>query len=376
MTNDRLPNPSRKLEFITKMGSWLLVIPSSIVGILFFELFCKLFFPSIANTQGIDQWYKFVVFFDGRDTIFQNHGDIFTFVPDSEIKNLAGFIHDDGLNVVYDYHFRTNNFGLVQDTDITPERESLLLLGDSFTEGQGAEPWFRLIIPEIDKLGYQPINGGLRGTGFEQWLKLTQYLTFQNVRIRKLVVLFISDDYQRPVWNFNPATLQCLSALPLCRLEESYFYRFPPHEELSSWLAKIRTSRGPMTKMWLKARAQALLPVSYHVFYRFYTSIGRRRTEQQSRSAIAELIKIYRPENVAFIHLPQQDEIDNGPNDLGLKARGSIQEAGGKLFDGFKLCRLMATDYGANDGHPNSGGYAKIAACVTNVINEMTAGTH
>jgi hypothetical protein len=57
-------------------------------------------------------------------------------------------------------------FGLVQDKDLVRGVKSILLLGDSFTEGQGAEPWFRQIAPQIEKLNYQPINGGLFGTGF------------------------------------------------------------------------------------------------------------------------------------------------------------------------------------------------------------------
>jgi hypothetical protein len=348
------------------------------MGILLVELFCQLFLPPTRNPQSLYEGFQRVIFFDGDNTIFQNHGDIFTYVRHSEIRNLTGDFSDDEFKVEYDYHFRTNNFGIVQDADLVLERDSLLLLGDSFTEGQGAEPWFRLVSPTIDKLGYQAVNGGLLGTGFEQWLKLDRYLAAQNVRVRKLVVLFISDDYQRPVWNLKPNDFRCLSALPLCRLEESLFYRLPPREELYSWIAKIRTARASMAKhYWLPERAAALLPASYHV-YRYFkerlvhpTTIARfARAEQGSRAAIAELIRIYGPENVAFVHLPQKDEID-GPNNLGIKARHSIKEAGGKLFDGFKLCRLTAIDYYANDEHPNSNGYAKIALCVSNVINEM-----
>jgi len=77
---------------------------------------------------------------------------------------------------------------------------------------------------------------------------------------------------------------------------------------------------------------------------------------------------------VAFIHLPEKDEIENGPSNLGLRARHSIEDAGGKLFDGFKLCRLTTADYYPNDEHPNSAGYAKIAACFTSVLKEMVAG--
>jgi hypothetical protein len=382
MSDDRLPDPTGNPTFIKRIGSFLLIIPSAIIGILLVELFYQLFLPPAGDAESYSKALHRVTFFEGYDTTFQNHGDIFTYVPHADVRNLTAIFSENNFKIEQDYYFRTNNLGLVQDADVIPERESLLLLGDSFTQGQGAEPWFRLISPEIEKLGYQAVNGGLLGTGFEQWLKLDRFLAAKNVQIRKLVVLFISLDYNRPVWNFSPAVLQCLSALPLCKLEESLFYRLPPLEELSSWIAKVRTTRAPMTKaFWLEARAEALLPASTHVFKYFSSwlrdptsAASKDRAEQQSRAAISELIRIYGPANVAFIHLPQKDE-SHGPSSLGLRARRSIQEAGGKMFDGFELCRLTAADYYSNDDHPNGGGYVKIALCVSNMIKKMIAET-
>ena len=375
MTDDHLSRTPRIPAFIKNFGRWLLVIPSIILGILIVELVYYVFFLS-SGTRNVDMQMHRVVFLDGSDTIFRNHGDIFTYTPHNDIRNLTAFFLNSEFNIEYDYHFRTNNFGLVQDDDIIAERESLLLLGDSFTEGQGAEPWFRLVSPEINKLGYQAVNGGLMGTSFEQWLKLEGYLVANNIRVRKLVVLFISFDYNRAVWNLQPDDFRCLSALPLCRFDESLFYRLPPQEEWSSWIAKIRTSRAarasraPTSKRgWLAARAAELLPASYRVYMYFRSG----QMEQGSRSAITELIRINGAENVAFLHLPQKDELDHGPNDLGLRARHSIQQTGGKLFDGFKLCRLTTSDYYANDEHPNRAGYAKIASCAANVIKVMVA---
>jgi hypothetical protein len=115
------------------------------------------------------------------------------------------------------------------------------------------------------KLGYQPVNGGLLGTGFEQWFKLERYLSGQSIRISKLLVLFISDDYARGVWNFSPSVLQCLSDLSRRQIDASIFYRLPPEEELSSWIGRIRTVRAPMLKMkeqpWIAGRVQTLVMV-------------------------------------------------------------------------------------------------------------------
>ena len=371
MSDDGLPRLHRKPTFIEKIAPWLLIIPSALIGIFLVELFCWLFVPSIAwNTPGRD---RTVVFLGGPSTIFENHQDIFTYLPHSEIRNVTAFLSDHDFSVEWDYRFRTNNFGLAQTADILAGRESLLLVGDSFTEGYGAEPWFGLVSPVIEKLGYQPINGGVLGTGFRQWLKLDRYLAAKNIQIGKVVVLFISDDYHRPVWNIPPAVFQCLSAPPLCRIEDSYYYRLPPQDEVASWIARVRTARGPL-KPHLEMSAVALLPVSHTVYLFFKQVMMFTKFDQESRATIADLIRIYGRENVAFLHLPQKDEVGHGPDSLGLKARGAIEEAGGKLFDGFKLCELTKADYYTNDNHPNKAGYSKIAACAAKVIKQLVAG--
>ena len=372
MTDGAFHGLRKKPTFIRKIGPWLLIIPSALTGILLVELFCELFLQSIGNLPGGD---RRVVFFDGRGTIFENHDGIFNYQSHEGIRQVIEFFTDDDFSVEFDYRYRTNNYGLVQDFDIVPGRDLLLLLGDSFTEGQGAEPWFRQVSPVIEKLGYQPINGGVLGTGFQQWLRLDRYLVRKNIQIRKVVVLFISDDYHRPVWNIPPQTFACLSSLSSCRADESFFYRLPPAEEMSSWIAKVRAAREPL-RMHLKMKASALFPASYAIYSHFRQQILFANAERGSRAAITELIRIYGPENIVFIHLPQKDEIDSGPNNLGLRARRAIEDARGKMFDGFKLCQMTAADYYPRDEHPNKSGYEKIAACAAHVINQLITAGH
>ena len=320
-----------------------------------------------------------IIFLEGRGEIFQNHGDIFTYLPNSDVRNFTVFSSDSGFSVEYDYRYRTNNLGLVEDADVMPERDSLLVLGDSFTEGLGAEPWFRLIAPEIEKIGYQPVNGGLLGTGFQQWLKLDRHLAAKKFRIQKVMVVFISDDYRRRVVGHTPAVLQCLSDLALCHLDQSYLYRMPSMEDLSSWVSKIKATRESK-QSWLQKRAGTLLPASYRIYGRLKLQLIQLISragdddpqEQQSRAAIVELLRLHGPENVVFVHVPQKDE-PHGPNGLGLRARRSIQDAGGTLVDGFKQCHLTATDYYQMDDHPNRLGYAKIASCVASAIRQIGA---
>jgi hypothetical protein len=93
---------------------------------------------------------------------------------------------------------------------------------------------------------------------------------------------------------------------------------------------------------------------------------------QNSRLAIANFIKVYGKDNVAFMHLPQKDEM-SGPNEIGMEARQSIRDSGGELYDGFRLCGLTEADYYLHDGHPNKQGYEKIENCVSQVLLRMEA---
>jgi hypothetical protein len=245
-------------------------------------------------------------------------------------------------------------------------------LGDSFTEGQGAEPWFRQLAAQTENLPYQLVNGGLFGTGFEQWEKLAHYLSAQSVQIRKLVVIFISDDYRRNVWNFSEQDLRCLQSLSSCRGDELYL-RLPSAPELAATLDKIRNNRETPRRR-LAQRGRVLLPASFRVYdyLRAEFLLDVETAKRHSHAAIADLINEYGAENVVFMHLPQKDEV-NEPDELGREARRSIQEAGGKLYDGFKLCGLTAADYHIHDSHPNAQGYGKIANCVSQVLQRESA---
>jgi hypothetical protein len=193
-----------------------MVIISSFIGLLVVEIFCHLFVPSIVSAEAEPH---VIYFFDGPGTIFRNPENIFTYVPNAEIRSLTVSYTANDFSTEYDNHFRTNNLGLVQDDDVFPHKPSLLLLGDSFTEGTGASPWFRLVRPVISQHGFQPINGGIGSTGFGNWLALDRYLTAADIRVRKLVVLFISDDYRRPVRHDLTDELNCLSAQLICTVD-------------------------------------------------------------------------------------------------------------------------------------------------------------
>jgi hypothetical protein len=353
----------------------VMVVVSGILAVVLVELICYLFVPSIGAS--VYDWNHRILFIDGGNGTFQNEGDIFTYAPHSEIRSTVVYFYDHAYDIEYDYRFHANNYGLVQDFDVVPARPSILLLGDSFTEGQGAEPWFRQLAAKADTPPYQIINGGLFGTGFEQWGKLERYLSEEKkVQIRKLIVLFISDDYLRHSWNFSEPFLHCLQLDSFCNSGDGDFNRRPSSAELSARVDEIRAFRKPRTSLErLQQHARILLPATYRVYdyLRAKFNWDQHTARQNSRLAIANFIKVYGKDNVAFVHLPQKDEMMSGPNEIGMETRQSIRDAGGELYDGFKLCGLTGADYYIQDGHPNRQGYGKIANCVSAVLLRMEA---
>lgn len=347
---------------------------SLLIGIALLESSWRVWQGHSANVS-VDSSRE-VRFIQGHPAAFRNHHEIFTYAPNATIRYKAVFYSQNSQSTDFDTVFHTNNFGLVQDSDLELQKPSLLFLGDSFTQGEGAAPWFNAIAPKINPLGLQPINGGLIGTGFKQFQKLEEHLERSGVHIAKLLVIFISDDFQRSVWNFKKAQLDCIHQHAPCSGREKYL-ALPSEPETAHVLDKVRAARADK-QTWIDqftTAAVTMMPATTTITQSLWVQIaphlpnsGLAARFKGSRNAIADLQKRFGKGNVAFIHLPQKDEVDRGPNSLGLAARRAIADAHGELFDGFAECKLELTDYYQNDAHPNIHGYAKIAACVQRAL--------
>src|SRR5215813_9231357 len=62
-------------------------------------------------------WDRRILFFDGPDSIVRDIGDICSYMPNSDIYCQTIYFSDSSYTTEYAYNFKTNNFGLVQDTD-------------------------------------------------------------------------------------------------------------------------------------------------------------------------------------------------------------------------------------------------------------------
>jgi hypothetical protein len=317
----------------------------------------------VVRTPAQEDDGRYLLFGTGGGSVFQNVGRFFLYQPHATVRTAAYF--DDRGSVVkeYEYDFTTNNLGLVQRADVTPAVPSALILGDSFTEGQGAEPWFERLAPALSAGGYQPVNGGVLGTGFAQWILLHDYLIDRGIVIKKLVVVMISDDYDREVWNFPPPVLRCLADYRACAGDEE-FYGMPPAAERTAFLARM--SQHPSAATPGRWAARTWLPATTLAYgqARHLAANAIDWWHQDDRTARVRFFADRYGRDVIFVHLPTREELQHGIDPPGRAARAAIAAAGAAFFDGFTECGLTGSDYHRHDSHPTAEGYAKIAACV------------
>lgn len=367
-----------KSKRFENLYSILVVIISLFLGLFAVECTYKIFFMDKSFYKWGDRYMLFGQ--DGGGTVFKNVGDIFTYSPNATIKSSTYYNIKNEWILEYEYLFRTNNLGLVQSNDVRGDVPSILLLGDSYTEGQGSPPWFELLNKNLKSDGQQYVNGGLLATGPSQWLGLHNELS-KKIKIKKIVAIGISPDYSRVVFNFPQKTLSCIEFPLSCDGDED-FYGLPSKGQEKIYLEKLKSYRKNHyedfqklinARKSLKQRLVEFMPASFLIYSAFKDSIGILPiTDNHVRSnanAIRDLIGTY-GDNFLFIHLPSKAEIFSGQiTPLGKKMKRDIQDFNGYYVDGFSMCKLNKEDFFKNDGHPNEGGYLKISQCVEKAIN-------
>jgi hypothetical protein len=347
----------------------LLLVLSVLLGIVLVESAWRF----VPKRSDVYQWSNRYMLFsdDAGDTVFRNIGAFFVYQPHRLVHSTAYYYAGSRWVKEYDYSFHTNNFGLVQLADVDPSRDALLVLGDSFTEGQGAAPWFEDIRAGSE---YQLVNGGLFGTGFAQWALLHDYLVKHNTRIKKLLVIFISDDFDRFVSNVPADVLSCIANWKTCDGSEGLYGEPPRAEERPAFLDKLKSLReqrlranDDLSKRMLPATSLAIEYLLAVIKERGPANRGYTPSNLENYKVIGRFLTSY-GRDVVFVHLPQKDELKFGISASGAAARQAISAQGGLVFDGFERCGLTQADYHPHDGHPNRAGYAKIAQCVSDAL--------
>ena len=351
--------------------NYFLILSSIIISLLFIEIFCNFFL-----FKKVDYNYKnrYLIYSEGK--VFRNIKNFFTYEPSQTITTSNYYFKDNKFIEIYKYDININNLGLVQDQDLQKDIPSILFLGDSFTEGQGGNgSWVNFFGGNYNN--YQIINGGLLGTGFQQFELLNNYLS--NYDIKKVFVLFIGDDLRRDVFQFNSQQLECLMNHKACKGSES-FYGYPINNkkpelfleeirknQLNNYekeklnLKKIR--RG--IKSWLVNLYIIKIPKDF-LRSKFYKS--KNEKIKRNFDSIDNLIKIYK-KNIFFVNLKMKDEI--------IFMNRSYESFYAKNYILSRTKNYFECDFNNNlnffhiyDSHPNQKGYESLYKCILDVLKK------
>lgn len=305
---------------------------------------------------------------DKNNTVFDNKKNFFLYFPYQKIRHKAYYLIKDKWIKEYDYSFKTNNLGLVQNKDINRNHPSILFLGDSFLQGQGAEPWFNEFEKIYSYKKYQLINGGFLGTGFQQWYNLYHHLKEENkIQINKIVIFFISEDINRGIFQLNTNVLNCIKDFNVCRGYEG-FYGMPDNNYLQNFLEKLSKFRNKSTLVDADFREQIkkFFPATKSIYIILRSRIDQRKNEEVIKKLIDEF-----KDNIVFIHMPTKKDLYLNTFDIdSVKISKIIIESKGSYINGFEKCPLAKEDFYNYDGHPNKNGYRKMYLCLDAILRQ------
>ncbi len=347
--------------------NFLLLTVSIISSLILAELLIR---SIIYKNYDYDYRNTFLLFEQGK--VFKNIKNIFVFYPNTNILSETYYLKNQNFIQVNSYSIKTNNYGLAQEKDLASDKDSLLILGDSFTQGQGYGNWTDKLNNQVKK--YQIINAGILGTGPQQFLELEKYLS-ESIPIKKVFLLYLGDDFRRDLYNHDQQRISCLKNYKNCNGFES-FYGFPlskkePYDFLNFLKKKRFENKDEFTfkkvRRYLKKKIYSLYIVNIPVGFlrnNFYKSKNKKIL--RNFDAIEKLINKY-GNNIYFINLKQKDEIINKKKSYEtIYANNFLSKKTKNIYEcNFNNDLNLFFKY---DSHPNENGYRYLYKCIDKII--------
>jgi hypothetical protein len=351
----------------------LIVIVISILLSLILVLLFDFLYSHLNKTPKTDHYLLFSKINKSGEVnsnIFNKADKFYIYEKNSKIRHVKFYIEKGGGKSIfkqYDYIINTNNFGLSQDNHILPNVDSILILGDSFTEGQGYIPWFNNFTNNFEDSKFQFINGGILGAGFQTFEALLNFLLSRDIKIEYLVIIFIGNDYERPILTFSDFEINCLKFYKECRGNE-IFYGYPLNDDINDFLRKITELRENNS-----FNKNNYFPYSNRIYSYLKLNFLETKDIKASRKTLNNFTSKF-DEKLLFIHVTDKNESSRGKKSfMSSKAINDIKKKGGKISE----CKLTHSDFLINDGHPNKEGYKKIADCVAfNIKKEFNLSSY
>lgn len=293
------------------------------------------------------------------------------------VREISVYGNGQNFHVEYDTSFITNNIGLVQKKIFDPKKKSIVIIGDSFTQGAGATPWFYKLEDHWENNEYQLVNLGIIATGIEQWKDTLQW--FSDIgEIKHIFICCISDDWIRPRWyvgenveqnalvfsNSVKNNFQASQEQPTFNILFYLIDKDSDHYTILKRAKDIAVFYDVELKEFLKKSilTRMVLRVlrKYNILYYYDHEIALSK----NMASFDQIISAYGAKHITVLHLPQKEEAILGEyNELGKKVISFILSRHISYVDGLALCKLNKADFYRDDSHPNASGYKKIYDC-------------
>jgi hypothetical protein len=291
----------------------------------------------------------------------------FGFKKNAEIREVAVYRTDKNFEIIYDTYSASNNLGLIQKKPFEPGKGAVVLIGDSFTQGCGASPWFYQLEERWQHIQYQLLNLSVMGTGVEQWEAMLRRFS-QLAGVKYIFICFISQDWNRLRWIVqSDAETGCEFILwnqkdnitKNKNLTIYYIENNSGHEEILRNTMQLSEKNQSLEDLLMKYSKTCN-------FLKFKINNIRSNFNWQTnfiknKKAFEQIISEYGKDNICLVHLPEKGEVMQGAySPLGNQAKEYIRAKGLDYIDGLALCDLTPEDYHKLDAHPNAAGYLKI----------------
>ena len=310
---------------------------------------------------------------------FQNHEGYFKYFPNTSIRSLTLYSKTEPKDIAdivieYDYVISTNNVGLVMTNDLETNDKVAFVIGDSFTEGQGALPWFYDLesgydTPDFIKL----VNLGILGTGPMQWKNLASSITKElGLRVKGSVVNIIPADMPRSVWNFKVRELECLS-----KAKCDYLYGFQGYKFIDS------EGNEDIKRNILKSINQSIHIGSFFQLIRYFAKRSHVVTviydefvslndndDVVTQNEVALLALKAAVNDKFFVNVVSEKSVNSTNYEDYRYAKGLIEFLEVNSID-YGWCDIPLDGFHKNDSHPNAKGYTVLRKCTENALSNV-----
>ena len=370
-----------KIKFGSVIVALMVILTSTMLSFFTIELTYRFLSPGLV--QRVDSKSARTMLFSVGDN-FRNEEMFFRYHPHKEIRSVTLYSTlepkaIDDIVVEYDYDIRTNNAGLVMSRDIEIGEKVILVVGDSFTEGQGATPWFYEL--EANWNGSAKlINLGIMGTGPMQWWFLAERVVEEfDLEVEGVVINIILGDLVRSVWNFSEESLDCLS-IGLCRYKgdiQGVDFSLLNDDLKIRQLVLDSAHRPSVSELLMPSRGldrfkhfvkellkKSKILVTIRGYFKPTDLIEKNKN---SIVKIANLAK----NNARMVVINTKEFSSNPDIEYASYEAGILRSLSDIKSVPLSWCNPGANGFHVNDGHPNANGYLRVRDCTLQAAKKM-----